>query len=224
MTEESSSVSPVSHDQSCKVEIQEQKISLLRHVREGLQTNRGVYFAGEILHSNYGSGWLEAVDIIVAPVKPIYDASKLNKFMDSLIPEIPRSARDEAYKISEGSDFSLGRLYFDETIGTTRKEIKITTTTVEPEALKRAGVSIGESHETKDEQLQRRIWVRVYPDVNSAQLVAEYEQGVKEGTVEPNSTFDYLAHWFSSKQFKDIVKIGGRPFKLPKLLRGRPTD
>jgi hypothetical protein len=164
-------------------------------------------------------GWLETADIIVAPIKPIYDPDKLNDFMDSLIPDMPRSARDEARQYDKKADFQLGKLYFDEVLGETIREISITTTTIEPEALKRAGVNVGKSHETKKESLKRRTWVRVYPDANSAQIIADYEQGIKNGTIEPNSTFDYIQHWFSPEQFENLKGSGEKPpIKHPKLL------
>lgn len=201
---------------------QEQRISLLQQVKEGLQADQRVYFAGEILHFPGDNVWLETVDIIVAPVKPIYDPEKLNQFMDSLVPDIPRLARDGARKRDEKSDFSLGSLYFDETLGETTREILITTTAIEPEALKRAGVPIGESRKTERESLRRRTWVRVYPDANSAQIITEYERGLEVGTVEPNSTFDYMKHWFSAEQFEKLRKFGGKlPIRRPKFLRGR---
>lgn len=208
-------------EQLITTEIGERRASLLQQIREGLQSDQRVYFAGEILHSPYGAGWLEAVDIIVAPVKTIYDPNRLNQFMDNLVPDIPRSARDKAIKYDNKSDFQLGKLYFDETLGTTKKEIKITTTTVEPQALDRAGVHIGESHHTEEKPLKRRTWVRVYPDVNSAQIIAEYEQGLKKGAVEPNRDFDYMKHWFSAKQFENIKRNRNKLHpKLKKLAKG----
>ncbi len=212
----------MSSEQLNRAEVREQRASLLQQVREGLKVDERLYFAGEILHSPFGAGWLEAVDIIVAPIKPIYDPNKLNQFMHSLIPDIPRSARDDASKYDKKSDFSLGKLYFDETLGETKREILITTTPIEPEALKRAGVHIGESQETEKELLRRRTWVRIYPDANSAQIIAEYEQGLEDGTVEPNSTFDSMHFRFSAKQFEEIKKSGKKPLiKRPKFLGGQ---
>lgn len=222
MPEENALQPTGSREPLSEVEVQEQRVSLLQQVREGLQADRRVFFAGEISHSPYGPGWLEAVDIIIAPVKSIYDPRKLNQFMDSLVPDVPRSARDGASRYDNKSDFRLGRLYFDETLGKTTREILTITTTVEPEALKRAGVPLGESRKTEEELLRRRTWIRVYPDANSAQIIAEYEQGLKDGTVEPNSTFDHLQHWFSAGQFEEIKKSGKKPLiRRPKLLGGQ---
>ena len=202
-------------------EIQERRMSLLEKVREGLRSDKRVFFAGEIIHRDYGAGWLETVDIIVSPVEPIYDPNKLNDFMDSLAPDLPRSARDAARHYDEKSNFELGKLYFDESLGSTRREIKIVTTAIEPEVLVRSGVQIGESHETKEENLNRRTWVRVYPDTSSAQIVADYEKGVAEGTVEPDSKFSYMQHRFSSEELKAIKRAWERAgLKKPRLTRG----
>ena len=202
-------------------EIQERRMSLLEKVKEGLRSDKRVFFAGEIIHRNYGADWLETVEIIVSPVEPIYDPNKLNDFMDSLAPDLPRSARDAARHSDEKSDFQLGKLYFDESLGSTRREIKIITTAIEQEALVRSGVQIGESHETEEQNLNRRTWVRVYPDTSSAQIVADYEKGVAEGTVEPDSKFSYMQHRFSSEELKAIKRAGGSAgFRIPRLTKG----
>lgn len=215
------SLQPTSPDeQSFRIETQgESRVSLLQQVREGLQDDKRVFFAGEILHLSYGSGWFEAVDIIVAPIKPIYNPENLNKFMDSLISEIPRTSRDKASKDGKKSSFSLGKLYFDETLGEIKREIAITTTAIEPEALERGGVVVGESHKTENKKIKRRTWVRVYPDSNSAQILAEYEQGLEDGSVEFNRIFSYLEHSFSVEQFNKLRKSRNKsPTKTFELL------
>lgn len=222
MAEENTLQTGTLREKPVGTEIQERKVPLLQKVREGLQADKRVIFAGEILHPSHGQGWLETADIIVAPVKPIYDARELNKFMDSLVPEIPRSARDAASKNDERSDLALGKLYFDETLGEITREILTTTTATDPEALKRAGVTIGKSSKTEKELLQRRTWVRIYPDANSAQIITEYEQGCENGTVEPNETFENLKYWFSPRQLQELKDLRGRQVsKRPKLLGGR---
>lgn len=222
MTEKDILQTQDSGEQSNIIESQKKESTRLQQVREGLKSDNRVYFASEILESNYGYGWLEAVNIIVAPNKPIYDANKLNEFMDSLIPDIPRSARDSANKYDKNSDFSLGKLYFDEKVGETTRVISSTTTAVDPDALTRSSVHIGRSQKTETETLKRRVWVRVYPDINSAQIIAEYEQGVKEGTIEPNSTFGHMQHWFSAEQFEKLRKSRKKPiFKRLKLPKGK---
>lgn len=204
------------------VEVQEKRrVSLLRQVREGLQADQRVYCAGEISHPSYGGGWVEMVDVIVAPVEPTYDPRELNQFMDSLVPDIPRSARDGASRHDNESNFHLGRLYFDETLGETTREILITTTAVEPEALKRAGVSVGKSRRAEKGSHDRRTSVRVYPDVNSARIVAEYERGLADGTVVPNETFGQMERWLTPEQFSQMRGREKPLIKLPKLIRGR---
>lgn len=212
----------MSHEQLDITEIPERRVPLLQQVRERLRADERVYYAGEIIRSPYSIAWAEAVNIIVAPIKPTYNPDELNQFMDSLVPDLPRTSKDEARKYNKLADFQLGRLYFDEVLGTTEKEIKSTTTAVEPEALEKAGISLGVSHKTVEELHRRRTWVRVYPDANSAQLIADYEQGIEDGSVEPNDTLDHMQHWFSADEYKKIKNSGKRfKFRLPKLAKGQ---
>ncbi len=222
MVEEKSSEQTCSDKNLSKVEAKEQRVSLSQKVREGLQKNPKVFFAGAILHfPDDDQMWTEKVEIIIAPVKPIYDLEKLNQFMDSLVPNIPRSSRDEAFRYPKKPETQLGRLYFDETLGDIRRGISITTTAVEPEALKRAGIPLGKSHKTEEESIIRKTWVRVYPDANSAKVIAEYEQGFADGTVEFNETLDRMKFFFSVEQFKQRGKIVKKPLtSRPKPLGG----
>ncbi len=203
-------------------DLAQKRISTLERVREGLKADKRVFYAGEILHSPAGS-WTETVDIITAPVKPIYDSDKLNELMNSMVMDIPRSAKDEGRHYSEDSDMTVGRLYFDEVLGTETKEIKTTIIAVEPEALLRAGIQIGESHKTRTEELKRRTWVRVYPDATVATLVAQYEQGVKNGTIVPDSTFSYLEHWISPDQLRKLKEMGSKGQKFRGFLESGKT-
>jgi hypothetical protein len=39
------------------------------------------------------------------------------------------------------------------------------------------------------------------------------KEGIENGTVEPNSTFGYIQHWFSAEQFEAMKKYGEKPHK-----------
>lgn len=179
--------------------------SILAEVRNQLQTNPQLFYAGEMFsHPSTDPeirNWTETVDIIVAPVSPIFDAQELNKFMDGLIVGVQTSSRDQADPLEDGG-LSLGKLYYDELIGTRRQEITTLVTAVDPEALQRAQIAVGEDQRTVIKNLLRRIWVRVYPNALSAQTIFEYEQGVMNGTVESNSTFDWLKHRIDGGQVR----------------------
>jgi hypothetical protein len=181
----------------------------IAYVREQLHNNPKVYFAGEIHRYHPGapeySYWTETVDIIISPTTPQFEANQLNSFMDSLIVGMEPTSRDTA-RGGGTHDLNLGRLYFDETIGSLREVTLTTIETSEPDVLQRAGRIVGESKREKQRKIQRRTWVRVYPDPTSAQAVYEYENGVTAGTTEPSSTYEYADHWLTPEQVDKLRK------------------
>lgn len=197
----------------------ESRRSVLDQVRAQLNAREDVYVGGEVLTSPAGPGWTETVDILVAPVSPIYDPDKLNVFMDGLITGIQLSARDEAHDYMDGG-IHFGMLYFDEDLGMNNEKIISHVTAFEPEALLRAGIKIGRTTRDREERLRRRTWVRVYPDSVVCQIAAQYEQGVREGTIEPDSTFSYLQHWITPEQVREL-KRRNNPFAKIAGLLGR---
>lgn len=182
-------------------------------VREQLQANPNVYFAGEIhcYHSGApeNSYWTETVDLIVAPTIPQFDADELNVFMNSLITDVELSNRDSARSRFDGG-LELGKLYYDETIGSISKVTLTTIETTEPEIIQRAERTVGESRSERQDKMQRRTWVRVYPDRISAAAAYEYENGVANGTVQPNNTHDYVRHWLTVKQVRRLKAQGNQ--------------
>lgn len=197
-------------------EIVEKRSSVLDQVRAQLLARSDVYFAGEIPGS--GGGWTETVDIIVAPVKPIYDFVKLNKFMEGLISGIKTSAKDSATDYMDGG-IHFGKLYFDEKLGVSESEVITRITAIEPEALQNAGVKIGESRSTHENRLERRTWVTPYPDIEVAKLVADYEIGIREGIFEYADALNYLHSWISPEQMR-LLKANKNPFsKISGLLK-----
>lgn len=182
-------------------------------VREQLQTNPNLYFAGEIHHYHStapeSGDWTETVDIIVAPKKPIFDADKLNTLMDGLITNIEPSAKDKALNRSDGG-LDLGKLYFDETIGTMQQITITKIQTAEPETIKKAKKTVGETRKENQYEMQRRTWVRVYPDSTSAAIVCEYENGVRNGTVESSSELGFARYWIDGEQLRQLKAQNSR--------------
>lgn len=176
-------------------------------VREQLQVNPNVYFAGELHHYHPGAPehgyWTETVDIIIAPTTPQFEADGLNTFMSGLIVDVELSSKDDACDHDDGG-LALGKLYFDETIGSIRKVTQITIETSEPETILKAKRQLGESQTEWQGEIQRRTWVRVYPDPISAATVYEYETAVSNGTVEPNSAHEYAHHWLDGEQIRQL--------------------
>lgn len=202
----------------------EASLSLYERLLEKLGGDPRVHLAGHIVMPRYGGGWVEGIDIIVAPVKPIYNPDDLNQFMDSLVPGMTPTSRDEASQHDKGSDFQLGKLYFDSDVGTTTREIEITTVASDPGALNRSEIVAGKHHKTETEVLRSRTWVRVYPNEEAAEAVFNYEKGAVEGTAEPTQSSDisYAKHWLTPGQLERLKQAERDPFnRLKKLLRSK---
>lgn len=186
---------------------QEQLKTKLNIVREQLQANTDVYFAGEVHHYHNGAPeygyWTETVDIIVSPIKPEFNPDKLNVFMNNLIVGLKNSAKDEA-RNNGGDGINLGRLYFDESIGTIHKTTITTITTTEPDTIKKADRVVGKSEEVWEGNMQRRTWVRVYPEPISAKTVYDYESGVANGDITQDSSYGYAQHWLTGEQIRKL--------------------
>jgi len=200
-----------------RIELGEKRETKLATVKEELQRNPGLFYAGEIFKYPGRGYWTETVDIIIAPNKPILDADRLDEFMHGLIKKVRPSQVDNVKQHNTDSDFILGKLHFDEKIGERNDETTTTITAVDPEALQRAKINIGKSQETVKRDIERKTWVRVYPDPSSAKIVHDYELGVNQGTVKPNPTFDYLQHWIEPDQLREM-KANQEPTVFRKLI------
>lgn len=164
----------------------------LEIVRVEVQQNPDIYLAGEISQFHTG-GWTQGVNMIVAPIKPEFDADALNELMFGLIKGIEPTQNDRFYGYP--GTLKLGKLYFDEQIGLIEREITTTVTAYDMEAMLASGIELNPKNPSiQKEPLKRRTWLRVYPDVTSAATIYQYESGTREGTTEPTldiSRFGY---------------------------------
>lgn len=183
--------------------ISERPKTNLEVVREQLLADPNLFCAGELFRHPITGYFAETVDVIVAPIKPIFDPEKLNEFMDTLIAGVKTSARDAAYLQDDGG-IHLGKLYYDEPIGTKKQIITTHVAAIDPDALNRAGMTIGETQEAMDSQILRRTWVSVYPEPISASSLYKYESGLKNGTLEPSRDFEYIKHWLTGDQVRKL--------------------
>lgn len=190
----------------------------LSRVVDWLRKNNDRVFWGDMVVDSYPDmGWAERVSIFVAPTKPIYDPEKLNEFMDSLIPDEPRAARDGFWppnleRLKKGENLRIGKLYFDEDIGLSVHTGKTTVTAIDEEAMRRVGISTGTKEVNKREQIQRRTWVFVLPHPLAAEIVGEYEQLANKGQVEHDFAFSGLKHTLEAHHL-ELLKKNKNPFK-----------
>ena len=189
------------------VHLPEKRRTKIELVREKLQANSEVFVAGEIheydARAQGFSSFTETVDIIISPVKPLFDVDELNTFMDSLFDEKEVSSRDAARTYQEDG-MELGKLYFNEVIGSVRTESVITVETTEPETLQRAGRETGKFERVIEDDLRRRTWVRVYPDPISASVMAEYLQGESDGSADADGRYAQAHFLLTGKQIEEL--------------------
>lgn len=150
------------------------KLSKLSKVKADLFANSSVEIV-DIKIVNFiphASGcWSEMVNITVAPKKGIYESVKLQELMLQLTPKVECTEKDGFYE-SEGN-LSFGKLYFDEDIGIEKKYVRREIIITDEDLLKKnlEGFVDGKCVVEKTDNnipLQRRTWVRLYPNVQVA--------------------------------------------------------
>lgn len=128
---------------------------------------------GEIPRPN--GYWSRTLDIYTYPTEPIYSADELNELMFSLTPNVDPSMSDR-FRDSE-RELSLGKLYYDETIGTMSTVAVTTSVDLNPGlSVVEADILEGEwtvSDDPKVVNLQQRTWIRLFPDGGHAADAAE---------------------------------------------------
>ena len=165
----------------------------LAAVREQLQANPNVVVIGELstyyeLHGLTDRAGLESVDIIVAPVKPLFEAAQLNAFMSGLFTDDvqwPGTGETRAY--DDGKGLRLGHITLEEQIASIRRTTSTVIESKDSETIQRAGLVVGESRVEEQGTLMRGIHVRVYPDQSTATDVGQYELDLANGRVKRDS-------------------------------------
>jgi hypothetical protein len=100
--------------------------------------------------------------------------------MMSLIPEIEPTSVDNFY---EDTDYlHLGKLYFDECIGTRATQVNIVL--IDRDMFSTEGFVDGIFNQGGTEDVKRRVWVRLYPNVRTAMLSAE--KGIDQFVISRN--------------------------------------
>ena len=149
-------------------------MSLFQTVQEALSKNQTVTVIDTIVRTYlpYKVGYFsQTVDIFVASKKDIFSAEKLQALMLELVPGVEPTQKDDFHEYDGALTF--GKLYFDEKIGeaTTLTEHTIT----DPDLIKDgvAGYTNGKYSAFKAEDLNRRTWVRLFPNKRTALKAAE---------------------------------------------------
>lgn len=178
------------------------EIILLEQLR-AKHANQKLYLAGEISCYYQECCWTEAVDVFIAPVKPLFDAAELNSFMDGLLPGTKQISRQAACNRKDGGIY-LGRLGYEEALDPTRESTIITIGATESGVARHAGLTTEETKTGGRDSLRRIIWIKVYPDPISAAAIFRYKHGVARETTEPNLPYEYACNWLTGEQAKEL--------------------
>jgi hypothetical protein len=136
-------------------------------------------------HLPYADGyWTETVNIVVAPMKGIYEADKLQELMMQLTPSTQCTCKDD-FRESE-TTLSFGKLYFDEDIGVEKRYLRRELIITDGDLLKKELKDFVDGKCVIEEgndniAIRRRTWVRLYPNVQVALKVVnegECEYGI----------------------------------------------
>lgn len=117
--------------------------------------------------------WSRTLDIYTHPVKPMYDGDELNDFMFGLVPELEPTCSDRfrGGKGRKENGLELGKLYYDESIGTAA--LSATVQLKEGLSVVRSGLLAPEWEAAQTMDLRQRTWVRVFPDEGHLMDAAE---------------------------------------------------
>lgn len=134
----------------------------LEKVRKALEANPNIVIARVNDHYVFGGPLVDGFDqnvwFSVAPKKgTLCTAEELQEAMMSLVPDVKVSMVRNCYETEYSSELWFGDLFFYEEIGLRRIETVIT----DEELLSRHG----ENGLVKEEKMQRRISIRLYPNI-----------------------------------------------------------
>lgn len=162
-------------------------MSKLVHVRKALQENPSITIVGAP-EKNYlprrAGYWSHTVDFHIAPKTDIYTATQLQTLMMSLVPGLEPTCSDH---FREGAnEMEFGKLYFDEDIGTevVRHEI----TLFDKDMFSSNGFVDGKQIIERIVKVQRRTWVRLFPNT---QIAAAALEGTNAYRISKNELASY---------------------------------
>ncbi len=163
-------------------------MSKFTHVRKALQDNPNITIVGAP-EQNYLPGrngyWSHTIDFHVAPkTGGVYTAKELQALMMSLISGLEPTCKDDFREWDREMEF--GKLYFDEDIGTeaVRHEIVLT----DEDMFLSGGFVDGKRIIECTKKVQRRTWVRLFPN---AQIAAAALEGENEYRISKSELTKY---------------------------------
>lgn len=142
------------------------------------QAGRTVFLAGNPIWEAPGyvgfGGWAETCTIVASPTRAILDPDRLNDFMFGLT-TVPYTTVDRAFGRGRESGLEIPKLYFDEVLAQINRTIF---SRVDQMLAFRTGLRLdAPEEEQKIETVNRRTWLYVYPDPDTAQIAHQVMTG-----------------------------------------------
>lgn len=196
---------------------------LLDVIREHLQTDPNVYFAGELTNPEDGSRFDEH-ELFVAPRTAQFDPKKLTTFTEKVLAGFNIAALSAA-QMYENGDMGLPLALVDQHIG----DCKIMTTIVEKVTLGSFKGRVGEKieDETRTVELIQRTKVKVFTDPLLAQDLFDYCRALMNGTLDEKQSTNvfgmFAMHTLSADHLADLKRHYQNPKqnKLPRLSQAK---
>lgn len=157
-----------------------------------------------ILKINPESNWAEWVEFFVAPDRCIFDAKRLENFRQGLFPDLKPGLDDQIRQVNDS--LHLGYVAFDDKLLHRRRKIE-DTVDVEYEigSAERLGIDTeGSVIKRREDTLSRRTFVKVYPHISLAEVVARMKN---EGPHYLSLYFSRLENELSKPQREKLLEL-----------------
>lgn len=197
---------------------------LLDVIREHLQTDPNVYFAGELTNPEDDGSRFDEHELFIAPRTAQFDPKKLTTFTKKILAGFNIAALSAAQMCGDG-DMGLPLALVDQHIG----DCQIKTTIVEKVTLGSFKGRVGEK--TEDEartvELIQRIKVKVFTDPLLAQELFDYCKALMNKTLDETQSTNifgmYATHTLSADHLADLKRHyqSSKQNKLPQLSQAK---
>ncbi|OGD83067.1 hypothetical protein A3A54_00225 [Candidatus Curtissbacteria bacterium RIFCSPLOWO2_01_FULL_39_62] len=175
---------------------------------EDLQRAEKILIANNkpLVKINPESNWAEWIEYFVAPPEGIFNADRLNSFRQNLFPHMKPGLNSPVYQTADG--LHLGYVAFDDKLVRRNREITdAVQEEFEPGAAERLGLKLEEPIARRsDDTLSRRTFVKVYPHILLAEVVARMK---REGTHYSSLYFTRLEDELSKPQ-QEVLKVAAQ--------------
>lgn len=142
--------------------------------------------------------------LIVAPTKPIYTASELDRFRRGLLPGITPDFQltSTGSYLDKHGGLSFGSMSFNNVPGFTLHQGKVIQDSASANSYTLESLS-SKTGKPKTE-LVKRTWIHVFPEATLAEFMFDYAQGLKDGRYPHSPVLADVASGLSERRLKAL--------------------